>query len=188
MRCQLACPIMPDPYRSALPDALASTNNRLLGHAGSLTHPHEHPRTQTNTNEQKSTRARALTHAHNCTHADGTLRRVRGVRVPPQGHGAPSCGLPRARVGGGSAARTRRRRAREGRARVRRPVAISGDGRRAPRRCGRTGRDRRSADPNAHAWRYTHTHTNTHAHTRTRTHSHAPIYIHKSTPAPTVTH
>ncbi len=101
---------------------------------------HTHARTRhalvrahTNTRALAHKRTTAHTHIRTYTGRRLALRCVR-ERDPPQVHAAPLARFPRARGGGGGAARARRRRTREGQLRVRRPVAISGNGRRAPRR------------------------------------------------------
>jgi hypothetical protein len=138
---------------------------------------------------------------HDCTqtHTGQERRRLAPLcvreRVPLQVDAAPIGRNPIARGGGSGAAHARRRCAREGNRRVRRPVGILGNGRRAPRRprptgtgpmqcgSGRTDGHTRDSLTHTHARidvavcmrRNTHTFARTKAHacTRAATRSHA---------------
>jgi hypothetical protein len=106
----------------------------MYAHACTHTHTqatHSCARTQTHAR----TTARTHPHAHVPTYARRrrALRCVR-ERDRPQVHAAPLGRCHRARGRSGGAARARRRLERDRQARVRRPIAILGNGRRAPRR------------------------------------------------------
>jgi hypothetical protein len=131
-----------------------------------ITHTNTHIHMHTPTDLPASVRGRTLTRRaatdpHErpsaCTHTSRSIPCV-CERVPPQEDAAPSCCWGRARGGSSGAAHARRRReCAGGHFRVRRPVAISGNVRRAPCSRNRPGRDRRNADLDACTHKDAHT-------------------------------
>lgn len=94
------------------------------------THPYENKQTTANSHADKrrQTHTRPPAGASDASYRLLTSPFVSGC-IPPQEDAAPLRRYPRACGGGGGVARTRCRREREGQWRVRRPVAIFGNGR-----------------------------------------------------------
>jgi hypothetical protein len=165
-----ACAVQPNSYRCAHARVHRRTHKQTHS-AGSRmrTHIHTHhtyvrARSCANTHTRVHARTRPNAHTHIRTY---TCRRLTlpCLGVPPQGHAAPCGCSQRARGHGGSAACARRRRARDDRARVRRPVAIFGQ-RSACAAPAVAGRDGIAA---TQMWMKSHTHTHDSlTHTRTR--------------------